>query len=138
MKLEITKERVLAAAKKCSTAKGVLSEIFPEVFKEGQLFKIGDIFSIESAQELQEFYMLSQTEPYKVALVNLREGNRYKDPIKVKDVAHITLEELKQITGIAGDLDDLLILEEEVKTVCLIRGTLAFSPQNPSSIQIHL
>lgn len=136
MKLEIEKERVLAAAKKCSIAKGVLSEIFPEVFKEGQLFKIGDIFSIESAPELQEFYMLSQTEAYKVALVNLREGNRYEDPIKVKDVAHITLEELKQITGIAEDPDD--ILEEEVKTVCLIKGNLMFNPHNPEAIKIHL
>ena len=136
MELKITKERVLAAAKKCSTAKGVLSEIFPEVFEEGQFFKIGDIFSIESAPELQEFYILSQTEPYKVALINLREGNRYEDPIKVKDVAHITLEELKQITGIAGDPDD--IPEEEVKTVCLIKGDLMFNPYNPGEIKIHL
>lgn len=32
--LKITKEKVLAAAAKCSTAKEVLKEMFPEVFKE--------------------------------------------------------------------------------------------------------
>ena len=136
MELKITKERVLAAAKKCSTAKGVLSEIFPEVFKEGKSFKIGDIFSIDSEIEIQDFYMLSQIGPNKVALINLREGNRYEDPIEVEDATHITLEELKQITGIARDPDD--IPEDEKKTVCLIRGTLAFSPQTPGEIQIHL
>ena len=135
MELKITKERVLAAAKRCSTAKGVLSEIFPEVFKEGKSFKIGDIFSIDSEIDIEDFYMLSQTGPSKVALINLREGNRYEDPIEVEDVTHITSEELKQITGIARDPAD--IPEEEIKTVCLIRGTLAFSPQNPSSTQIH-
>ena len=129
MELKITKERVLAAAKRCSTAKGVLSEIFPEVFKEGKSFKIGDIFSIDSEVEIQDFYILSQTEPYKVALVNLRGGNRYKDPIKVKDVTHITLEELEQITGIAGDPE---------KIFCLRKGNLMFNPHNPEAIKIHL
>ena len=136
MELKIEKKRVLEAAEECTLAKSVLKKIFPEVFKEGQLFKIGDIFSIESAPELQEFYMLSQTEPYKVALINLREGNRYEDPTKVKDVSHITLEELKQIIGIAEDPDD--IPEDEKKTVCFVKGDLMFKPHSPEEIEIHL
>ena len=34
MKLEITKEKVIKAADKCSTAKEVLKELFPEAFEE--------------------------------------------------------------------------------------------------------
>lgn len=34
MKLEITKERILEAASKCSTAKETLKTLFPEVFDE--------------------------------------------------------------------------------------------------------
>lgn len=34
MKLEISKERVLEAASKCSTAKETLKTLFPEVFEE--------------------------------------------------------------------------------------------------------
>lgn len=34
MKLEITKERILEAANKCSTAKETLKTLFPEVFED--------------------------------------------------------------------------------------------------------
>jgi hypothetical protein len=39
MELKVQKERVLKAAEKCSTAKGILQELFPEVF-EGETLKI--------------------------------------------------------------------------------------------------
>jgi hypothetical protein len=47
MKLEITKEKVLEAASKCSEAKEILKTLFPEVFEEERpMFKkdvgIGD------------------------------------------------------------------------------------------------
>ena len=35
MKLEITKEKVLEAASKCSTAKATLQTLFPECFEDG-------------------------------------------------------------------------------------------------------
>lgn len=38
MELKITKEKVLAAAEKCSTAKEVLKEMFPDVFEEDNPF----------------------------------------------------------------------------------------------------
>jgi len=40
MKLEITKEKVLEAASKCSTAKETLKTLFPEVFVEDKSVKI--------------------------------------------------------------------------------------------------
>ncbi len=46
MKLEITKEKVLEAASKCSTAKATLKTLFPEVFedKKVQISAITTIF----------------------------------------------------------------------------------------------
>lgn len=41
MKLEITKEKVLAAAAKCSTAKATLQTLFPEVFEEDKYLDLG-------------------------------------------------------------------------------------------------
>lgn len=41
--LQITKEKVLEAAAKCSTAKETLKVLFPEVFEEEKLVEIGDI-----------------------------------------------------------------------------------------------
>jgi hypothetical protein len=38
MKLEITKEKVLEAASKCSEAKEILKTLFPEVFEEAGKF----------------------------------------------------------------------------------------------------
>jgi hypothetical protein len=38
MKLEITKERILAAAAKCSTAKQTLQTLFPEAFEDDKYF----------------------------------------------------------------------------------------------------
>src|SRR5690606_17465282 len=44
MKLEISKERVLEAASKCSTAKETLKTLFPEVFKkEDKYFDFSDM-----------------------------------------------------------------------------------------------
>jgi hypothetical protein len=41
--LTITKEKVLEAANKCSTAKEVLKTIFPEVFKDNKYFSFIDL-----------------------------------------------------------------------------------------------
>ena len=41
--LTITKEKVLEAAEKCSTAKEVLRTMFPEVFKNDKYFKLDKV-----------------------------------------------------------------------------------------------
>lgn len=43
MKLEITKERILEAASKCSTAKETLKTLFPEVFEEEKYFDFSGV-----------------------------------------------------------------------------------------------
>lgn len=48
MKLEITKEKVLAAAAKCSTAKATLVTLFPEVFEEDKYL---DLSGAETSNE---------------------------------------------------------------------------------------
>jgi len=40
MKLEITKEKVLEAASKCSTAKETLKTMFPEVFEDDNYYDL--------------------------------------------------------------------------------------------------
>lgn len=44
MKLEITKEKVLEAASKCSTAKATLETLFPEAFKTDRPVFPADIY----------------------------------------------------------------------------------------------
>ena len=39
--LEITKEKVLEAAEKCSQAKETLKTLFPEVFEDDKYFDLG-------------------------------------------------------------------------------------------------
>jgi len=44
MKLEITKEKVLEAASKCSTADATLRVLFPEAFKKDYPLQVGDVY----------------------------------------------------------------------------------------------
>lgn len=55
-KLEITEEKVLEAANKCSTAKEILNTLFPEVFKEVS-YNNCNIYAIY-VRELNEIYKL--------------------------------------------------------------------------------
>ena len=52
MKVEITKERILEASSKCSTAKATLMTLFPEVFKEDKYFKLVDLDAIDNLDDL--------------------------------------------------------------------------------------
>lgn len=92
MKLEITKERVLAAADKCGDAKNILKELFPEIFGGG--IKIGQRFVGGYGT-----YILSQTGSKKVNLISLSDGNRYTEGIPVNKVHNITDEEFREICG---------------------------------------
>jgi hypothetical protein len=48
MELKITKEKVLSAAKKCSQAKEVLKEMFPEVFEDDKFLNLDDSYFIDN------------------------------------------------------------------------------------------
>ena len=43
MKLEITKEKVIEAASKCSQAKETLKTLFPDVFEDDKYFDLSDV-----------------------------------------------------------------------------------------------
>lgn len=92
MKLEITKEKVLEAAEKCESAKETLKTLFPEVFEK--TYKIGDFFTNHS-----EISILAQVEASRCAFISMVGGNRYSDPIIVKDALKITEAELTLMRG---------------------------------------
>lgn len=92
MKLEITSERVLEAASKCSQAKETLKTLFPEAFVEntsiGQRYRgpFGD-------------YILASTDQDHAALINLVSGCLWYVPSPVKDSQNITQNEFDAIAG---------------------------------------
>ena len=51
MELKITKDKVLAAAAKCSTAKATLETLFPEAFMEEKYFDFGESFNLKTSGE---------------------------------------------------------------------------------------
>ena len=57
--LEITKEKVLEAAEKCSQAKETLKTLFPEVFEDDKYFNLGEpyekIYRKVDPKRTQEF-----------------------------------------------------------------------------------
>lgn len=67
-------------------------------------YSIGDRFTYNGEQ-----YLLAQMEPYKITLINLRNGNRWEDPIFVGRAHRVTKKELRKLTGRA----DFSYLEPE-------------------------
>lgn len=55
-------------------------------------YKVGDIFI-----KGKEYYILSQVGHSMMCLIHIRDGNRWRDPIKVDDVCKITKEEFNKI-----------------------------------------
>lgn len=96
MDLKITKEKIIEAANKCSTVKETLKTLFPEVFEEEKSYKRGQRFIIESFTNKR---ILSQTNNNEMCLICLKEGNRFNDPIKVKNVFEVTHKEVEQMAG---------------------------------------
>ena len=58
MKLEITQEKVLEAAEKCSEAKEVLKTLFPEAFeKEDEFVDITDKVFVQKGNRFNNIYL---------------------------------------------------------------------------------
>jgi len=55
MKLEITEEKILEAANKCSTAKDVLKTLFPEVFYN--YYDFGENYKINTISTSEPFFI---------------------------------------------------------------------------------
>lgn len=85
--LKITKERVIAAAKKCHAAEQVLTELFPEVFRKPQ-FRIGQHFTHFDDAMDKQVYVLAMTgnkptEKPVIRLININTGRKLlEDPIQ--------------------------------------------------------
>lgn len=62
MELKITKEKVLEAASKCSTAKDILTTMFPEVFQDG-----GKYFNLRKS-EMDRGDNIYENGPVRIAL----------------------------------------------------------------------
>jgi hypothetical protein len=71
--LKVEKERVLSAAAKCSTAKGILQELFPDVFKSIDFRDIKTYQDAVNAMPVSKEDVIYNNDPdYVVALKQLR------------------------------------------------------------------
>jgi hypothetical protein len=84
---------------------GCLKEVKPEVFRKiGEYYMLGsDSYQFDSASyqiDSNSYYILTQVDPAMVCLINIGDcgGNRFADPVKVKDVNAITDDEWNLIT----------------------------------------
>lgn len=73
--LKVSKERIIEAAEKCSTAKNVLETIFPEAFEKPVLFTSADGFEM---REDDRVYIVVQ-EAAKIYNVECQPNKEYKD-----------------------------------------------------------
>jgi len=70
-------------------------QLFPKAIKTE--FRIGDKFNITHFEGTKPQYMLCQFENQMVGLINMENGNRWTNPIKVANPTNITIAELKDI-----------------------------------------
>ena len=64
------------------------------------IYTIGQKFSLKSIfLSRREKYILAQPLPNQACLISLNDGNRWRDPIKVKKVKTITAQEFQAICG---------------------------------------
>lgn len=98
MELKITKEKVLEAAEKCSTAKQTLKILFPEAFIEDVVmsFQKGDVLL---SKKNNKQYLIAIDSDKNIRIVGLHSSYIWQD-FKIKSVEHfITARELKLIFG---------------------------------------
>ena len=94
MKMYQVSEELIKTAHKaaCNEWKKILSNEFPEIFDNEA--EIGDVYL---SKREGSHYILAQIGPGVVVAIGLKTGNRYTDPIRVKNISNITREELTEI-----------------------------------------
>ena len=98
MELTITKERILQAAEKCSTAKQTLKILFPEAFLDDvkMTFAIGDI--LHSNKEPRKKYLIAVDDNKFIKIVGLHSAYIWQDKrIKVADNRNISANDVRII-----------------------------------------
>ncbi len=114
MDLTIKKDRVLKAAEKCSTAKGVLTELFPELFEVDINVQYGSVYKWDEG-----LFVVVRVDEIGYALVNIDNVLHYGGQKVFFGIgvfkAHI--KELINVFGIKylGHRDD--VLDIKVKDV---------------------
>jgi len=121
MKLEITKERVLEAASKCSTAKQVLKTLFPEAFVEEikLSFKTKDI--LVSLKQQQKSYMIAVDDNRNLRIVGLHSAYIWQDKkIKIENSNFIKTKDIEMV--FAGRKISEYMLKREGKLFNVVTG----------------
>jgi len=73
-----------------------LSDIYPVEENIKKLLSIGNILKLTNTEE---YYIVANSDINEVVLICLTDGQRWADPIKVKDVNAITRQEAIELTG---------------------------------------
>lgn len=97
-KIEALEKELLALTKQ-------LTEEATELAKAEKTYSIGQRFSSKGHGEV----ILAQVDYRKCSFVSLEDGNRFTDPVSVKDINRITAEEFKQLQGSTGEFKFTLI-----------------------------
>lgn len=92
-----------AHAAACEGWKKRIEEKFPDAFPRN--YRVGDYFKLINAYTGDELYILAlvdrnvKDDTFFMALICLTDGNRYRDPIKVKDHTKVVPIEWSAISG---------------------------------------
>lgn len=98
MKLEITKERVLEASSKCSTARQVLKTLFPEAFIDEvkMTFKTKDI--LISKKDQHKSYIIAVDDRGNLRIVGLHSAYIWMDKsVKVENQSLIKKNDIEKV-----------------------------------------
>lgn len=100
MELKVEKEKVIEASKVSKEAKKVLEKLFPEVFKPyyriGQRLKLGFKGNFAASQEE---YILARINHDVVGFINLTNGNRFGEGVRVPNIFNIEEDVIKELIG---------------------------------------
>lgn len=92
--------------KNCEVTQKKITLVGKEPTNE-KVYAVGDMFitSVNASKTCDEscIYVLVQTNPKEVKLINLRNGNRFNSGVTVKDIEAITQEEFKLIASYLHD-----------------------------------
>jgi hypothetical protein len=98
--LKITKDKIIEAANKCSTAKQTLKILFPEAFEE-EYYEFGSRFRFMDEFRKYPEFILTRVQikdfEFYASLTSVKDGHNWSTIIKVANSNKITKEEFRQL-----------------------------------------
>lgn len=94
MSTENLQERLKQAITDRESIEKNIKEIQNEIDKSKTTYRIGQRIKSNWGE-----HILAQTEPHRVCAIGLGSGNRYRDPVEVGHIYHITVDEMNKICG---------------------------------------